>query len=203
MTKTQDLIDKAWAELEQTKLGYTQLDPKTRPSGRWAKARKLLDQAKAAAGPVYVNPFRHATVLSLERTDQGVDVRFKEGSPIEAIGPAVVTRATRTSGWPLGGCVQLRITEGDHAGEEVYHAEDVIPAVKEGQHVEAGDVVAHAGKQGWSESGFIQPGTHTPCSGDTSGKATAPGKAFARWLRELGFTTKENPGTGSTHGCKS
>ncbi len=141
-------------------------------------------------------------MLSLERTDQGVDVRLKQGSPIEAMGDAVVTRATTTSGWPLGGCVQYKLLNGTHAGEEVYHAEDVRPVVAVGAHVKAGDVVAYAGAQGWTENGFIRPGTHEPCSTDTSGAATGPGKAFARWLRELGFHTKEDPGAGTTHGCK-
>jgi hypothetical protein len=129
-------------------------------------------------------------------------VRFKNGSPIEAMGPAVITRATTQSGWPLGGCVQYRILSGDHAGEEVYHAESIVPCVSVGLHVEPGHVVAHVGVQGWTESGFITPGTNEPCSTDTSGKATAPGKAYARWLRELGFHTKEDPGPGTKHGCK-
>lgn len=49
MTKTQDLIDKAVAELKWTKLGYTQLKPP--PTGHWAKALKLLGQARDEAGP--------------------------------------------------------------------------------------------------------------------------------------------------------
>lgn len=149
----------------------------------------------------YVNPFRHATGLRLWRTDQGVDFAADRGSPIEAIGRARITRATRVSGWPGGGCVQYVLLDGDHAGEEIYVAEFIQPVVSSGQVVEAGQTIARFTESASSgvgiETGFIRKGTHEPCSTDTSGRPTEGGLCFARFLRHLGCPTMQDPGPGS------
>jgi hypothetical protein len=162
----------------------------------------------------YVNPFRHATGLVPERTDQGVDFGADAGAPIEAIGRMKITRATTVSGWPgpygdpngfhgLGGVVQGVLLEaGAHQGEEVYLAEFIHLHVTEGDIVEAGQPIAsfyHSASSGVGiEFGWVRRGTNEPCSSDTSGRPTQGGINMTRWLDQLGCPTQEHFGAGKT-----
>ena len=151
----------------------------------------------------YRDPLAWAQHVVPERTDQGVDYYAMKGSPIRAMGNCRITRSTTKSGWPGGGCVQYVLTgPGSHQGEEIYVAEFVIPAVKAGQWIKKGQVIGRFSKD-WRdkvgiETGYIKRGTHQPCATNSSGVQTAAGKAFARWLRQLGRTTLQDPGPGST-----
>lgn len=152
----------------------------------------------------YRDPLKWAGHVVPQRTDQGVDYWAERGSPIRAMGDAVVTRATLNSGWPGGGCVQYRLTgSGSHKGEEIYVAEFIVPRVREGERVRKGEVIANFTRN-WTErvgieTGFIRRGTHEPCSSDTSGVQTEGGRCFARWLHQLGRPTQQDPGRGSTY----
>lgn len=152
----------------------------------------------------YRDPLKWARHVVNQRTDQGVDYWAALGSPIRAMGDGVVTRATLDSGWPGGGCVQYRLTgRGSHKGEEVYVAEFIVPRVSVGEWVSKGQTIAHFSRD-WTghvgiETGFIRPGTHEPCSPDSSGRQTEAGRCFARWLHQLGRSTQQDPGSGSTH----
>jgi hypothetical protein len=96
--------------------------------------------APAASG--YLNPLRAVSGLVPERVDQGVD--FAGTGPVYAIGDAVVTDAMGAgSGWPGGGWVSYRLTDGPDAGLVVYVAEDVTPTVQVGQHVSSATVIAN------------------------------------------------------------
>lgn len=156
----------------------------------------------------YVNPLRRATGIHLMRTDQGVDYFADAGSPILAIGRAEVTRADTNSGWPGGGVVHYKLLDGTHKGARIYVAEYIYPAVKVGEIVYAGQVVARFTRSASSgvgiEMGYLGHGTTwNPCASDKSGVETASGKAFARFLRSLGCHTLQDPGTGSSQSpCK-
>jgi peptidoglycan hydrolase-like protein with peptidoglycan-binding domain len=102
----------------------------------------------AAAG--YVNPFAGVAVTP-ERIDMGVDYAAAPGTPIRALGGAkVVTAKSSNSGWPGGGLVSYQLNSGPYAGDCVYVAEDVVPAVQAGQAVLPGTVIAYfkAGQAG-------------------------------------------------------
>jgi hypothetical protein len=152
----------------------------------------------------YRDPLKYAVHVVNKRTDQGVDYWAAKGSRIRAMGNCEITRATTKSGWPGGGCVQYRLTgPGSHQHEEVYVAEFIAPLVHVGQWVRKGDTVA-VFTADWTtqvgiETGWVKRGTNEPCSTDTSGRATAGGKAFARWLHQLGRPTRDDPGAGDTH----
>lgn len=159
---------------------------------------KLLDKF------YYRNPLAWAEHLVCERTDQGVDFFAKRWSPIRAMGNGKVVRASTTSGWPGGGIVQYVLTgRGSHKGETVYVSEFIVPVVKVGQWVNKGQVIAHF-TRGYQdgvgiETGFIRTGTNEPCSTDTSGRPTAGGVNFTRWLNQLGCPTAQHFGSGPTH----
>lgn len=157
---------------------------------------------KPKPAPVYVNPLRLAKQVQRWRTDQGVDFGAQLGSIVVAMGNMRVTRSVTNSGWPGGGCVQYVLLEGPHKGEEVYVAEFIDPLVQPGHYYKTGAPVARFNHDHTSgvgiETGWIRPGTNEPCSTDTSGNPTLGGLAFARWLRQLGCRTRDNPGKGPT-----
>jgi hypothetical protein len=112
------------------------------------------DQAVPPAG--YLNPLRAVTGLVPERIDEGVD--FSGSGPVYALGNAVVTNAGENAGWPGGGWITYRLTDGPDAGLMVYLAEDVTPTVRVGQHVAASTVIARMWNGGDGiETGWAQP----------------------------------------------
>jgi len=82
-----------------------------------------------AVVPGYQNPFRDVSGLIPERVDMGVD--FGGAGQVYALGHAVITNATGNSaGWPGGGWITYKLTDGPDAGLTVYLAEDVTPAAE-------------------------------------------------------------------------
>jgi hypothetical protein len=115
---------------------------------------------------------------------------------IYAIGNAVVTNATSNSvGWPGGGWITYRLTAGPAAGLQVYVAEDVRPAVRVGQRVNSGTIVAHmfvggAGiETGWAMADGSSAESQLPEAGGINGAGPFPTKVglnFDTMLMRLG-----------------
>lgn len=181
----------------------------------WFDALARVEYAawKATPQQLYVDPFHLCTGLVPQRTDQGVDYGADAGSPIVAIGKMLITRATTDSGWPgpygspsgfngRGGCIQGKLLEGPHAGEEVYLAEYIRLHVKVNQVVPAGALIASFYHSAASlvgiEFGWVRRGTSEPCSSDTSGTPTPGGINMTRWIEQLGGATQQHFGAGST-----
>ena len=120
--------------------------------------------APAAASPSsspspapYGNPLRAVTGLVPERVDMGVD--FAGSGPVYPLGDAVITNATgSSSGWPGGGWITYRLTDGPDAGLMAYVAEDVQPTVAVGDVVTPSTVIANMYNGGTGiETGWAMP----------------------------------------------
>jgi len=153
-----------------------------------------------AAQPVYLNPLRGVNGLIPERVDMGVD--FAGSGPVYALGDGVITNATGNSaGWPGGGWITYRLTDGPDAGLMVYVAEDVTPTVQVGQRVTSATVIADmfAGGDG-IETGWAQPAgasaeSQLPAAGGISGGGPFPtmiGLSFEELLQSLGVPAGNN-----------
>jgi hypothetical protein len=163
-----------------------------RPLGRHHRPQNTQPQATAA--PVYRNPLRGISGLIPERVDMGVD--FGGSGPIYAIGDAVITNATATaSGWPGGGWITYRLTDGPAAGLMVYVAEQVTPNVQVGQTVTSSTAIATMSNGGAGiETGWAMPDGSSAESqlaeaGGISGGGPFPtqiGLNFEALLRTLG-----------------
>ena len=151
---------------------------------------------------VYMNPLRDVSGLYPERVDQGVD--FAGSGPVFAIGDGVVTSADGADyGWPGGGWITYRLTDGPAAGEVVYVAEDVRPAVVVGEHVTPDTVVGNMYdggdgiETGWAmlDSGSAE--SQLPEAGGISGGGPFPtmvGLNFDQLLHALGAPAAPNAG---------
>jgi len=156
----------------------------------------------SAPAPVYLNPLRAVSGLLPERVDMGAD--FGGAGPVYAIGDAVVTNATGTSaGWPGGGWITYKLTDGPDAGLMVYVAEDVTPAVQVGEHVSSSTVIAnmYAGgdgiETGWAMSDGASAESEMPEAGGIGGGGPFPtmiGLSFERLLQSLGVPAGNNSG---------
>lgn len=153
-----------------------------------------------AAG--YRNPMRGVRGLTPERVDMGVD--YAGSGPVYAVGPGVVALAATGPGSPWYGAlgapvpgtwIAYQLTRGPYAGQYVYLAEDVTPAVRTGQRVTAATVVgilAGGCETGWAS----RPGTtgvtlaaannQQAAHGDPGAFSTAYGVAFNDLLKALG-----------------
>jgi hypothetical protein len=171
----------------------------TQEAGRDA-AQPRSSRQKDAVPLVYQNPLRAITGLIPERIDQGVD--FGGSGPIYALGDAVITGATSSNyGWPGGGWITYRLTDGPAAGLTVFVAEDVRPTVTVGQSVTSNTVIANmhdvgAGiETGWAmDSGFTAE-SQTPEAGSISGGGPFPtevGLNFEELLQALGVPAANN-----------
>lgn len=126
---------------------------------------------------------------STGRIDQGVDFSPpKVGAPILAPLDAVVLK-TGAPGWPGGGGVLLKLSNG----ATMYIYEGVDALVHAGQHVQAGQIIARAKATsaaypsssieiGYADSNGV-PLSH---SGYTEGKITKWGDHMKAFLSELG-----------------
>jgi murein DD-endopeptidase MepM/ murein hydrolase activator NlpD len=142
----------------------------------------------------YDNPVRAVNGLIPERIDQGVD--FGGSGPIYALGNAVITNASGTDyGWPGGGWITYRLTNGPGKGLTVFLAEDVKPTVSVGQHVNSGTVIANmfnggAGiETGWATADGSTAESQLPEAGGISGNGPFPTKVgmnFEELLQALG-----------------
>lgn len=165
-----------------------------------AQHRGTQARQPAAALPAYRDPLRRVSGLIPERIDMGAD--FAGTGPVYALGNAVITNATADSaGWPGGGWITYRLTNGPESGLMVYVAEDVTPTVRVGQHVSSSTVIANmfAGGDG-IETGWAQPDgssaeSQLPVAGSISGGGpfpTAIGLNFEELLQSLGVPVGNN-----------
>jgi hypothetical protein len=149
---------------------------------------------------VYRNPLRAVSGLVMERVDQGVD--FGGAGPVYALGDGVITNAIADSaGWPGGGWITYRLTDGPDTGLMVYVAEDVTPAVQVGQAVTSSTVIANmfnggAGiETGWATSDGSTAESQTPAAGGINGNGPFPtivGLNFEAVLESLGVPAAPN-----------
>jgi hypothetical protein len=142
----------------------------------------------------YANPLRAIKGLMAQRIDMGAD--FGGTGPIYALGPAVITNAIGNSpGWPGGGWITYRLTQGRGKGLMVYVAEDVKPTVRVGQTVSSSTVIAQmynggAGiETGWAMPDGSSAESQLPAAGAISGGGPFPVKVginFEELLQALG-----------------
>ena len=143
----------------------------------------------------YTNPFQKATGLAWERTDQGVDVAMRPGSPLLAFAPSEVELivADFYAGEPA---VVSEVTAGPLAGRWWYLSEQIQPTVSPGQRIAAGQTIATYAPAGTAiEIGWWTPHGGQPLGhpGYEEGLATNAGGDFRLLLRALGA----RPGTGA------
>jgi len=153
-----------------------------------------------AVVPGYQNPFRDVSGLVPERIDMGVD--FSGSGQVYALGNAVITNATGTSGgWPGGGWITYKLTNGPDAGLTVYLAEDVSPTVQVGQHVSSSTVIANmfAGSDGietgWAQQSGLSAESQLAEAGGVGGNGPFPtriGLNFEELLRSVGVPAAPN-----------
>lgn len=152
----------------------------------------------AAPTAVHATTKRGATIggivnqQNLGRTDQGVD--FRGHGAIPAFASGVVTRVdTKGTGWPgatganSGAMITYKITSGPNAGRFVYIAESLVPHVKVGQTIAAGQTIATAlGTGAMTEMGWAADAHGTTLAhattGYTEGQGTNAGKSFRTYL---------------------
>jgi murein DD-endopeptidase MepM/ murein hydrolase activator NlpD len=166
------------------------------------RRRTHTPAAQAPARPVYLNPLRNVSGLVAERVDMGAD--FAGSGPVYALGDGVVTHATGSSGgWPGGGWITYRLTDGPDAGLMVYVAEDVKPAVQAGQRVTSSTVIAdmfNGGdgiETGWAMPDGASAESQLPAAGGISGGGPFPtmiGLSFEGLLQSLGVPAGNNRG---------
>jgi hypothetical protein len=167
---------------------------------RQAQAKKARKAAHAAAAAVYRNPLRAVASLALERIDMGVD--FGGSGPVYALGDAVVTNAdANNAGWPGGGWITYKLTDGPAKGLMVYLAEDVKPTVQVGQKVTSSTVIGDmlnggAGiETGWARSDASSAESQLAEAGSISGQGPFPtevGLNFEELLQALGVPAAPN-----------
>jgi murein DD-endopeptidase MepM/ murein hydrolase activator NlpD len=176
-----------------------------RPRGRHAAPQTGAATARQTipprhASPVYLDPLRSVSDLILERVDMGAD--FAGAGPVYALGDGVVTNATADNeGWPGGGWITYRLTDGPDAGLVVYLAEDVTPTVSAGEQVTPETVIAHMYNGGDGiETGWAMPDgdsaeSQLPVAGGIGGDGpfpTAVGLNFDKLLQALGVPAAPN-----------
>jgi hypothetical protein len=152
-----------------------------------------------AVVPGYQNPLRDVSGLVPERVDMGVD--FGGSGPVYALGNAVITNAAENAGWPGGGWITYRLTDGPDAGLTVYLAEDVTPVVQAGQHVSSFTVIANmfAGgdgiETGWAQQSGLSAESQLPEAGSVGGNGPFPtriGLSFEALLQSVGVPAAPN-----------
>ncbi len=169
-------------------------------SSRSRAAHSTQAQQQQAPQAVYASPLRDVTGLVPERIDQGVD--FGGAGPVYALGDAIITNATDTNyGWPDGGWITYRLTDGPGAGLTVFIAEDVRPTVSVGQHVTSKTVIANmylgnAGiETGWAMASGFTAESQLAEAGGISGAGPFPtivGLNFEELLQALGVPAANN-----------
>jgi hypothetical protein len=154
---------------------------------------------KGQAPAAYVNPLRAVAGLVPERIDEGVD--FGGAGPVYALGDAVVTNAGENAGWPGGGWITYRLTDGPDAGLMVYLAEDVTPTVRAGQRVTPTTVIANMFgggdgiETGWAQPTGVSAESELPDAGGIGGGGPFPtqvGANFDQLLQLLGVPAAPN-----------
>jgi hypothetical protein len=163
--------------------------------------RRGQHRGSGQAGPGYLNPLRGVSGLVPERIDEGVD--FGGSGPVYALGDAVITNASENSGWPGGGWITYRLTDGPGAGLMVYLAEDVTPTVRIGQRVTPttviGDIFGGGDgiETGWAQPTGVSAESELPEAGGIGGGGPFPtqvGANFDQLLQLLGVPPAPNAG---------
>jgi hypothetical protein len=152
------------------------------------------------SGSSYRNPLRGVTGMVRERIDEGVD--FAGTGPVYALGDAIVTNATGTNyGWPGGGWITYRLTDGPGMGLMVYVAEDIVPSVVTGQRVSSSTVIGtmyNGGdgiETGWAQPTGLTAESQLPQAGGIGGLGPYPtrvGLNFEELLQSLGVPAAPN-----------
>ena len=173
---------------------------KTGPAVAQVAKKPAKPKPKPRPSAIYLNPLRSVSNLLLERVDMGCD--FGGSGPLYAIGDAVITNATSSSGgWPGGGWITYRLTDGPAAGMQVYVAEDVTPTVQVGQDVTPRTVIANMFNGGSGiETGWAMPDgssaeSQLPVAGGVSGGGPFPtmiGLNFDQLLQAVGVAPAPN-----------
>jgi hypothetical protein len=149
---------------------------------------------------LYDNPFRSAHV-SASRIDMGYDIIGR--GKIFALGPGIITEADHAWSGAIGAPVPgtyivEHITAGPLKGRDIYTAEDVIPHVRVGQHVDMNTIIGEFTGSGSLETGFSHgTGGETlaahlgqsaagSAAGDPGKFSTAVGVIFGNILNKLG-----------------
>jgi hypothetical protein len=180
------------------------------PANRQGQAVAALQAAGGKTGPVYVsggcqagvvnangyaNPVQKLVHLLPERIDMGVD--YSGTGPILALGNGKIDQTTN-SGWPGGGFIEEKLTDGQYAGKYWYEAECIAaaPGLKNGSIVQAGQMVGtvtNCGSGieiGWSigDGGTtLAASLHQQSGGkDAGGWSTVAGASASRLLVALG-----------------
>ena len=170
------------------------------PRAHVTQQPKIVSIAVSRPGrPYYVNPLRSVSGLVPERIDEGVD--FGGTGPVYALGDAIVTNAGENAGWPGGGWITYRLSDGPDAGLMVYLAEDVTPAVQIGQHVTPSTVIANMFdggdgiETGWAQPTGVSAESELPEAGGIGGGGPFPtrvGLNFDQLLQLLGAPAAPN-----------
>ena len=165
-------------------------------------AQPWQTKTQQQAGAAYRDPFRAVNGLIPERIDMGAD--FGGSGPVYALGDAVITNATgNSSGWPGGGWITYRLTDGPASGLTVYVAEDVTPTVQDGQHVSSSTAIANMFPggdgiaTGWAMPDGASAESQQPDAGGISGSGPFPtmiGLSFEGLLKSLGVPAGNNSG---------
>jgi len=169
-------------------------------------AYALSSPAAALTHAGYVNPLA-GQQWHLARTDQGVDYMPAVPEPVRAIGDGTVVFSSTSTGWPAGGFISYKLTSGPKAGGVIYVAEHLSGLVPAGSRVRAGEQIATAWPgYPWTEWGWAACTGDLPAvqyGGAPDGTPMPGGKAFARFMRELGASTQQDPGPGPdiARGC--
>lgn len=191
-----------WLRQAAARPAITPRADSSRPTAPAARPARHRGRHRAPAPPVYANPLRGVTGLVAERIDMGVD--FGGSGPVYALGNAVITSATASSaGWPGGGWITYRLTDGPASGLSVFVAEDVTPAVQVGEQVSSSTVIANmfdggAGiETGWAQPDGSSAESQLPEAGGISGGGPFPtkiGVSFEDLLVALGVAAGSNSG---------
>lgn len=139
-----------------------------------------------------VDPFAKAQGLNPGRVDMGQDFSMAPGSPILAPYSSKVLGITPNwyQGQPY---VALQFTSGPYDGQNYYVAEQINPAVKPGQAVPAGGVIATYApsgtgiEMGWAGTNWAQTrAQQTGATNSPSHSNTPSGQAFHQFLIDIG-----------------
>jgi hypothetical protein len=146
----------------------------------------------------YVNPFADPAWLPA-RTDMGVDWLPKHRLPVLAFGDAVILGSnSHNTGWPGQHIIWYQLLDGSHAGDVIYVSEHLTSLAPVGKFVAAGQKIAVAlPGSPYTEWGWAN-GIGAPLAGPCyhEGWKTRVGKEMARFMIELGATTRDKPGAG-------
>jgi hypothetical protein len=173
------------------------------PSSSPSPAASSPPPAAGNPQPVYSNPLRAVEGLVPERVDMGVD--FGGSGPVYALGDAVITNATgSSSGWPGGGWITYKLTDGPDAGLIVYVAEDVQPTVAVGEVVTPSTVIGNMYnggdgiETGWAMPDSASAESELPEAGGIGGGGPFPtmvGLSFENLLLGLGVPASSDAGS--------